>query len=262
MSVSVFTGGGGYVGWRLLSRTAEKQKAMVAADPQVARETEHFRQNISRITSAEDLVGDYRMLSVALKAHGLEGDIGNRAFIRKVLESDLSDSKSLANRLSDSRYADLARAFGFTQEKPATQTDETLADKIGAAHLQAEFELRVGEADNDLRVALYAQRELGAIATSEGSEKTKWYRVLGSPPLAQFIQTAFGFGANLVKLPIDSQVTALESAAKRYLGISDMAQLAEPKVLERAIGLYLARAQLDGGGAGNNRFSNALTLLS
>ena len=262
MSYSVFTGGGGYVGWRLLSRTAEQQKAIVAAEPQVARETEHFRQNIARITTAEDLVSDYRMLSVALKAHGLEDDIGNRALIRKVLESDLSDPKSLANRLSDSRYAELARSFGFAEAVPATQTDETLADRISAAHLAAEFELRVGEADNDLRVALHAQRELANIAKGEGSETGKWFQILGSAPLAQFVQTAFGFGSNLVKLPIDSQVTALQSAAKRYLGISDITRLAEPAVMERAIGLYLARAQLDGGGGGSNRFSNAMTLLS
>ncbi len=262
MSFSVFTGGGGYVGWRLLSRIADQQKALIAAEPQVARETEHFRQTIGQVTKAEDLVADYRLLSVALKAHGLEGDIGNRAFIRKVLESDLSDPKSLANRLSDSRYADLARSFGFGESIPTTRSDPTLAERIGAAHVQAEFEMRVGEADNDLRVALHAQRELPGIAQGTGSETGKWFQVLGSPPLAQFMQTAFGFGSNLVKLPLDSQVTALQSAAKRYLGISDMAQLAEPAVMERAIGLYLARAQLDGGGTGSNRFSNALTLLS
>lgn len=262
MSYSVFTGGGDYVGWRLLSRTADQQKAIIAAEPQVARDAEHFRQNITQVTKAEDLVADYRMLSVALKAYGLEGDIGNRAFIRKVLESDLSDPKSLANRLSDSRYADLARSFGFAKATPATQTDITLADRISTAHLQAEFELRVGEADNDMRIALHAQRELASIAKGEGSEAGKWYQILGSPPLAQFVQTAFGFGSNLVKLPIDSQVTALQSSAKRYLGVTDIAQLAEPAVLERAIGLYLARAQLDGGGGGSNRFSNALTLLA
>src|SRR5690606_30709435 len=110
--------------------------------------------------------------------------------------------------------------------------------------------------------ALHAQRELAAIARGTGSEAGKWYQVLGSAPLAQFVQTAFGTGANLVKLPIDSQVTALQSAARRYLGITDMAQLAEPAMMERAIGLYLARSQLDGGGLGGNRFSNALTLLS
>lgn len=262
MSFSVFTGGGDYVGWRLLSRTADQQKAIIAAEPQVARETEHFRQSIGQVTKAADLVADYRLLSVALKAHGLEADIGNRAFIRKVLESDLSDPKSLANRMSDSRYAELARSFGFGDSVPVTRSDPTLADRIAAAHVQAEFELRVGEADNDLRIALHAQRELAEIAQGTGTETGKWFKVLGSPPLAQFVQTAFGFGSNLAKLPIDSQVTALQTAAKRYLNISDMAQLAEPAVMERAIGLYLARAQLEGGSAGSNRFSTALTLLS
>lgn len=262
MSYSIITGDGGYVGWRLLSRTADQQKAMVAKDPEVVRETEHFRQNIGKITKAEDLVSDYRMLSVALKAYGLQDDIGNRAFIRKVLESDLSDPKSLANRLSDTRYADLARSFGFGEAIPATRSDPTLAERISAAHLQTEFELRVGESDNDLRVALYAQRELASIASGTGSETTKWYQVLGSEPLSQFVQTAFGLGSNLAKLSIESQVTALQSAAKRQLGISDLSQLADPTVMERAISLYLARADLDSTSSGTNRFANALALLS
>ena len=261
MGFAVFTGGGGYVGWRLLSRTADQQKAVLAAQPQIARDTGYFHDNIARVGTAEDLIRDYRLLSVALKSHGLEDDIGNRAFIRKILESDLSDPKSLANRLSDQRYVDLARSFGFGGEDPAKTTDPEFAGRIAADYIQAEFELRVGESDNDLRIALNASRELATIGQSESSEDSKWFQILGSPPLAKFVQEALGLGSNLSKLPIDSQLVALKSAAKRHLGAGTVADLANPARMERAIGIFLARSQINAFELGTDRFSTALALL-
>lgn len=262
MSFSVFTGGGGYSGWRILSRTADQQKDLVAADPVITRELAYFTKNLSRIETAQDLVSDYRMLSVALKAHGLEDDIGNRAFIMQILNSDLSDKKSLANRFSDERYTDLARSFGFTKPKSEVKSDPLLAKKIGEAFIQSEFEMRVGQEDNSMRIVLYAQRELGKVMNSDKSQDSKWLALLGSPPLAEFIQTSLGFGKNLVNLPIESQLTALKSAAKRAFGVSDISDITKPAIFERAISLYLTRSEMEASNMAANRFSTALALLS
>ena len=50
---------------------------------------------------------------VALGAFGLQDDLPNRFFIQKVLEGGTLSTDSLANKLSDPRYAALAKAFGF-----------------------------------------------------------------------------------------------------------------------------------------------------
>ena len=101
MSFQPVVGQGGYAGWRLLARTGEAQKALVARDPQVARDTALVRAKLGQVGSAEELVSDFRLLRTTLSAFGLEADASNRFFIRKVLESDLDDPKSLANRLGD-----------------------------------------------------------------------------------------------------------------------------------------------------------------
>ena len=44
MSFQPLVGQGGYAGWRLLARTGEAQKALVARDPQVARDTALVRK--------------------------------------------------------------------------------------------------------------------------------------------------------------------------------------------------------------------------
>ena len=104
---------GGIGGWTLLKRTLEQQQAQFARSPSVQRDIDHFRENIGKVQSAEQLVSDRRLLTVALGAFGLQDDVNNRAFIRKVLESPEDDPRALANRLGDRRYTELARAFGF-----------------------------------------------------------------------------------------------------------------------------------------------------
>ena len=104
---------GGVAGWTFLKRTLATQKSAHAASSQLDREAIYFREKIGTIKTAEDLVADRRLLRVALGAFGLSGDLNNRFFIRKVLESSALDTKSLANKLSDKRYGELSPAFGF-----------------------------------------------------------------------------------------------------------------------------------------------------
>ncbi|MWD26208.1 DUF1217 domain-containing protein [Aquicoccus sp. SCR17] len=111
--------GSGLAGYDFLRRTREEQQEVLARSPQVARQTQHVLAELEGVTSAEDLLGDYTLLKVALGAFGLDEDIGNRAFLRQVLESDLSDRGSLANRLADKRYLAFARAFDFAGGTPS-----------------------------------------------------------------------------------------------------------------------------------------------
>ena len=67
----------GYVGWRFLQNTLERQQETFNQSSQVQRDTTYFRENIGKIQTAEELVNDRRLLSVALGAYGLDEDINN-----------------------------------------------------------------------------------------------------------------------------------------------------------------------------------------
>ena len=150
MSGPITVGIGGIAGWKIVQRNEARHVQAIAKDPVVQRTTTYFQEKIGRTMTAEDLVKDYRLLSTALSAFGLESDIANKAFIRKVLESDTGDKKSLVNRLADKRYLKMAEAFGFGTAKPA----EKLAATVSQAFIQCEFERRVGQGDETLRFAL------------------------------------------------------------------------------------------------------------
>lgn len=257
MSGPITIGVGGIAGWKIVQRSEARQIQTIAKDPVVQRSTTYFKANIARMTKAEELVKDYRLLSTALSAFGLEADIANKAFIQKVLESDVSDKKSLVNRLADKRYLKMAEAFGFGSAKPATELGET----VSKAFVQREFERRIGEGDETLRFALNARRELQEMGTRTSSNKTLWFEVLGNPPLRKVFEGAFGFSPTYGRLPIDRQYEEFTRAAERTLGTSSLKDLAKPETIDRLVQNYMVRSQITASPA-QNRYSAALTLLT
>ena len=245
----------GYAGWRVLNRTMAAQQAVVARDPVLNRDHDYFREKMKTITSAEEFVADYRLMKLSLTSAGLEGDLQSRFFIRKVLESDLSDPKSFANRLTDKRYAAFAKSITAAMGSPGGAAIENV---IGN-HRQAELEARVGAVDPDLRVALYARREIATIASASSTENTKWYQILGSSPLRKVVGGALGIGTSYAKLPLDRQLDEFRNAAGKLFGTSDAKAIAEPANMEKLIQRFLIRSQATQGTTSN--YSAALQLL-
>ena len=134
----------GFGGWTVLKRTAPTQKATFDAQPQVKRDADYFRANIAKIKSADDLVADRRLLRVALTAFGLEGDINNKAFIRKVLAEGTLKTEAFANRLADKQYQKLSAAFGFGDFATPRNVISDFADKILSQFRERGFETAVG----------------------------------------------------------------------------------------------------------------------
>ncbi len=114
-----------------LKRSLER----VGMSDSVSRETQYYKDNIGKVKSVEEFVGNYRLYSYAMKAHGLEDMIYAKAFMKKVLESDLTDENSYASRLSDDRYRNFAAAFQFGGSTAAAQTVGQVDDVV-AAHKQ------------------------------------------------------------------------------------------------------------------------------
>ncbi|SNR34337.1 DUF1217 domain-containing protein [Paracoccus sediminis] len=256
MPSAISIGLGGIAGWRVLQRIETRQVEATARDPVVQRATTYFRDNLTQDTTAEDLVGDYKMLQVALGAFGLGEDIANKAFIRKVLESDLGDKASLVNRLSDKRYLKLAREFQARGDDPAA-TGQAMTQ----AYVQQQFQKRVGDGDESYRLAINARNELREFATRSSSDKTLWYEVLGSEPLRKVFQGAFGFGNAIGNLSVDRQLEDFMSASERVLGSSSFSRIGTDETIDRLVTRYLALSQIQTA-TGSNRYSAALALLS
>jgi len=104
-----------------------------AADPVITREAQYYRDTIGSIKTVDEFLANDRVYAYAMKAYGLEEMTYAKAFIRKVLESDLTDTSSFANLLTDSKYKTLAAAydFGNTVTSEIIQTTSQIDALIG-----------------------------------------------------------------------------------------------------------------------------------
>lgn len=248
---------GGYSGWSFLTRTLAAQKQAFVTDPAIQRDEDYFRDKIGKIDTAEKLVGDRRLLSVALAAYGLEGDANNTYFIKKVLEDGTLKPEALANKLADKRYLEFSKAFGFGDFPKPNTLKSDFPTKILTAFEARKFEAAIGEKDGDMRLAMNAQRELSTLANRKISETGKWFTALGSPPLRTVLQTALGLPQSFVGLDLDRQVQVLRERSERLIGSPDVSQFSDPANVEKLVRLFLVRSQSQGDSA----TSPALTLL-
>lgn len=102
-----------YLGYRFYAADLTKSLQRTAAEPVVARDTTYYEANIGKVKSVDEFTGNFRLFSYAMKAYGLDDMIYAKAFMKKVLQSDLTDSHSFVNKLTDTRYKAFAQAFSF-----------------------------------------------------------------------------------------------------------------------------------------------------
>ncbi|WP_299140024.1 DUF1217 domain-containing protein [uncultured Tateyamaria sp.] len=252
----------GIVGWQFLQRTYDQQLETFSQSAAQKRDTDHFVEKIRSVTSAEELVSDRQLLTVALGAFGLQDDIDNRYFIQKMLEEGTTADDALANRFTDSRYTEFSAAFGLGPGEIRGSLRSGFAEGIVDRFQANSFEIAAGAQDETMRIALYAQRTLDEVVGGSGSEAQKWFSIMGQPPLRTMFETAFGLSSSFGQADIDLQLGVFQDRAQRSFGVSDPSEFADPEIMDRLITTYLARSQIVNGGAGESGASIALTLLS
>lgn len=239
---------GGVAGWNFLSRTIDTQKQVVDTSAASRREAAYFRERVGSVTEARALVDDFTLLKVALGAFGLQDDQPNRYFIQRVLDEGTVDGTSLANRLSDPRYKELADAFEFGGEGgPRTQLDG-FADEILSAYRDQSFEVALGNVDPDMRLALGFSRELDRVIGNFSSKDAQWFGVMGAPPVRAVFEKAFGFPDSFAALDIDQQVTMFRARSEALFGVSEVADFAQPALQDALRTRFLLMSEIQGGG--------------
>lgn len=251
---------GGMAGWRFLQDTRHAQQQAFDSAPAMQRDTEYFADRIGTVDTPGDLVNDYRLLKVALGAFGLDDDLPNKAFIRKVLEEGALDSQSFANRMVDKRYLALAEAFGFDLGTPNTKLSD-FAVRIVESYNTRQFEIAVGAQDANMRLSLGLARDLGEIVAADNTADGKWFSILGNEPVLRVFRTALNIPEEAGALDIDKQVGIMRDRAKVVFGDGEVAQFADPERVEELNRLFLVRSQINALSAGMSSGTIALTLL-
>lgn len=224
----------------------------------IERDTADFKAAIGSVTSAQDLIANPTLYRVTMVAFDLEGK--SPALMQRVLEQGTDDATDLANVLGDQRMVDMAKTFEFNRQPVSPLADPAFADEIISDFRNHEFEVAVGNVDNTLRTALNYERAMPNLATSEASDNTKWYQVLGTTSLRRVFEAALGLPSGFSQIDLDKQVETMKEKTESRFGIKEFSELAEPENMNRVIETYLMMNQVREFQAANTS-SVALTLL-
>ncbi len=237
----------GYLGWRVFESNAERQFETFKTSPEIVRNVDYFREHIAEATTAEKLVNDRKLLTVALGAFGLEDEIDKKAFIRKILEEGTDLSDSFANRLADSRWREFAKAFGYGNFTGANVNLASFREQTANNYLERAFEVSVGEVDTDMRLAMYFRREIAAIAESPYVEEAGWFTIMGQTPLRTVMESALGLPSTIGQADIDKQKELFESKAEQIFGGKSPAIFKDPLKVEDALRRFFLQTEIQNG---------------
>lgn len=253
-------GSGGYVGWKLLQRTAEVQRDAVSRDPEIQRMRNYFDLNFNKVDSADDLISDFKLLKVVLTAYNLEHDTGNKFLIKKILESNTSDSSSLANRMSNKNYLALSKVFDFYNGDGNTQGFSTSPAEIFSKYIDRIFNNRIGAQDGNLGLALSARQELSDLSRKETGMESFWFKVLSSTEMKTVFEGAFSIPSAFGRLSIDRQHAELMMRSEKMFGSADPETFSDPGNVEKLIRNFLLRSQVNTS-INATPYSTALSIL-
>jgi Protein of unknown function (DUF1217) len=250
----------GYAGWAFLKRTMVTQKATFTATAPLRRDEDYFRAKIGAVNTADDLVKDKRLLRVALTAYGLEGDVNNTYFIKRVLADGTLTNGALANKLADKQYQKFSAAFGFGDFKTPRNKLSDFADKTLALYETRQFEAAVGTQSTDMRLALNIERELPALAKKTVSEDSMWYAVMGNTAMRKVFEQALSLPASFGAIDLDRQLATLKTRTESMFGSPSVKQFTDPAQVEKLVRQFLVRSG-EGVASGTTRGAMALQLL-
>lgn len=188
----------------IIDKTKDKQIEVLQKQPMHKRAIEHFKENIAKVQNVDDLVDDYKSYSFVMKAFGLEDQIFGKAMMKKILSSDISDKKSLINKMTDPRFREIYRYMNFENEGTtnANVTKAGWQQGIIDKYLEVQFENNQYEQNPAVGTALYFERKAPAI--------NNWYQVLADKELSSFMRTALGIPTSMATTLIEKQKALFE----------------------------------------------------
>lgn len=230
-----------FTSYNLLNKDLTKSLSRTADQTTVKRETEYYKKNVGNIKSIDDFMKNDRIYRFVMKAYGLEDMTYAKAMIRKILEGGTDDASSLANKLNDSRFKALAKAFDFKALGASTTVTQAVEKDTVDLFVRQQLETDAGDQNEGVRLALYFQRKASSV--------TSPYGILADKALLKVYQTAFDVSPLSSAQSIETQAATV----KKFINIAD---LQDPAKVQKIIQKFAAKYDIaNGQGQGDQLLS-------
>jgi hypothetical protein len=232
-----------YFNYNYITHNLKQSLTRVGQQPDVAREAAYYKANIGKVKTVDDFMKDYRLYSYAMKAYGLEDMTYAKAFMKKVLQSDLSDSNSFVNKLVDKRYREFAAAFSFNgSATPVAQSGDQTDEMIGLYTSTKTSQVNALADDSN-----YYSAQIGNVTSAD--------QLLNNDRLRNYVYSAFGIDQSKWSRDTISQVLRSDpSDPNSYVNTTFASQLS-------GLNAQLAQARSDASDA-NSKIADYAAQLS
>jgi hypothetical protein len=198
--------------------------SLTAAQPMVESAINAFTQAVNTATSMTQLLANPAFMNVLLTANGMSDQIGYTALATQALTSNVSDSNSLVNQLSDTRWLTLAKAYNFSSTGLASfQTPATIAS-IANLYATDTWETNQDSVTPGLSNALAFKAQASTITSVD--------QILGNPMMRTVVTTALGVPEEIAFQDLNAQEQAISTRV-------NIAQFKDPAFVTTFIQQYL-----------------------
>lgn len=214
--------------YKLLTSNVSRTMTQLSSQPEIKREVEYYKANISKIKSVDDFLGNQRIYNFAMTAFGMKDLIYAKGMIRKVLTEGVDSKNAFAMTLTDQRFRDLATTFDFKKYGGTATVFDRAQQGTVDKYMQNALEEKAGQSSEAVRLAVYFDRKAPSLSTI--------YGILGDKALYAVVRTALGLPDSLAGTDIDKQAKLIGSRINiddfkdpakraafitRYLGMND-----------------------------------------
>jgi hypothetical protein len=197
---------------------------LTAAQPIVQHAITAFTQAVTSAKSVTQLLANPAVMNVLLTANGMSDQIGFTALATQALTSKLSDSTSLANRLTDPRWKTLAQTYNFAANGLKAIQNPAAIAAIANSYAKATWQTTQDTVTPGLSNALTFKANASTITSVD--------QILGDPTMRNVVTTALGIPEQIAFQSLNAQETAISSRV-------DIKQFQDPKFVETFVQRYL-----------------------
>lgn len=251
----------GIGGWNFLQSTYDRQLENFADSAQIRNDREYMESKLSSPMSLEDFMDDSRLLRVTMTAFDLGGEEWKRGFIDKVLTESSDPESSFLERLNNAQYMRFAEALSPNEKGTINLSTDALTD-LGNRFEAASFKVEVGEIDDNMRLGLNFQSEIGELVSASSSDEANLFRLLGSVPVRAVLESALNLPSDIGNLSVEKQAEIFDAKLQSTFGIQNVSDLTDPDVVNRVITRFHAIESLNGEISSSTPGATALTLLT
>jgi hypothetical protein len=202
--------------------------ATTAKEPSVARDISTFENAVATAKTPADVLNNPAALKVLLTANGMSDQVQYTALAQKALLSNPSDSSSLVNQLSDTRWKTVATTYNFaTQGLSVLKQPKVLAD-IANGYAEVTWRQSLDATTPGLSNALTFK--------SEASTVTSALQILGDPVMRDVVTTALNIPQQIAFQDLGAQQRAITDRV-------DLTRFKDPTFVNGFIDQYLLAKQ-------------------